>query len=535
MLDPVYEECGIVAAIDLGRDPHTGTVYDEPDDVGKLVPRMLLDIQNRGQLAAGCSVYNPADRLRIRTHKGLGSVREVFRLYDAERHRTLMEPLRGTAAIGHTRYATSGGDDPEYAQPYERRHGRLHKWFSFCFNGNVANHRQLLARLQHDLGYHQLYPDCDTELFMHYIAFHQRGSQPRDWAGVFRYLCRIVDGAWSIALLTAAGDCCVARDPSGLKPLCWGYRGRHLLVASESIALQNLGVTTITDVEPGTMLHIRDGQVRHHRLRRRARRSHCFFEWVYFANVASHLDGRSVYQARNRMGRALGRIESQPITRDHIVVPVPDTSKAAGDGFAYELGIPSIEGLVRNRYSGDRTFIEGNDRRAKVARKFIALRGILEGKKVFLIDDSLVRSTTITYLAAYIRDEGKAAEIHVRLACPPIMGPCFYGIDMSSIGELFAPRFLDAPVTRGPLPAEVLDRMAADFGVDSINYLPVDAVARCIGLPRSQLCQACIDLRYPTPAGRALYAEAVAARHQGHSGRLTTAGTCGDALGACKE
>ncbi|MFW5860030.1 MAG: amidophosphoribosyltransferase [Planctomycetota bacterium] len=526
MLDPVYEECGIAAAADLGVDPDTGEACSEPADVAALIPRMLMDIQNRGQLAAGFTVYNGDQRLLLKTHKQIGSVRDVFALGDKQAHLGLMRNRTGSMAIGHTRYATSGTDDPEYAQPYERRHGRPYKWFSFCFNGNVANHSQLFTHLRDDLGYHLLHPDCDTELFQHYIAFQQRGQRPRDWATVFRRLCTIVDGAWNIALVSARGDLCIARDPTGLKPLCWGRLGRFVVFASESIALQNLGVPEIEDVPPGTLIHVRGSRIRQVSLRKTPKVSHCFFEWVYFSHVASRLDGRSVYQSRNNMGRALARIETQPITDDHIVVPVPDTAKAAGDGFAYTLGIPAIEGLVRNRYSGDRTFIESSDRRNKVARKFVALRGILEGKKVFLVDDSLVRSTTIKYLVDFVRREGRAKEIHVRIACPPIMGPCFYGIDMSTIGELFAPRHLEAPVKRGALPPEVLERMAASFGADSLQYLPVHEVPRCIGLPRKELCMACVDRSYPTPVGRELFKEAQAAVREGRNERLTTSGTC---------
>lgn len=520
MLDPVHEECGIVATADLGG------VADDADgpDAAALVPGMLLDIQNRGQLAAGITSFDRDRSLILRTHKELGSVSEAFRLGDRAAHRRLMADLRGTMAIGHTRYSTCGADDVSYAQPLERQHGKTFKWFSFCFNGNIANHRALRDHLRDDLGYHLLRPDSDTELFMHYLAFQQRGTKPQDWATVFRRLARIVDGAWSMALVTAAGDLVVARDATGLKPMCWGRLGRHFVCASESIALQNAGVREIHDVPPGGLIHVRDGEVRHVQFAK-ARLSRCFFEWVYFANVASVIDQRSVYRARSQLGRALAEIEEERIGDDHIVVPVPDTSKAAGDAFAFTLGIPAIEGLVRNRYIG-RTFIESDDRAAKVRRKFTALRGILEGKRVFLVDDSIVRSTTLAHLIDSVRSEGRAAEIHVRIACPPIMAPCFYGIDMSSIGELFAPRHLDEPVLRGRLPHAVRERMAAAIGADSLQYLPIDRVAECIGLPAGELCMACVTRRYPTRTGQELFREAVDAHRAGRRGRITTSDAC---------
>jgi amidophosphoribosyltransferase len=519
MLDGVRDECGIVAAADLGGAAEGGT----PQSATDLLPGMLLDIQNRGQLAAGLTSFDGSRRQLLRTHKELGSVSEVFRLADKVASRQLLDDLSGSIAIGHTRYSTCGADDVSYAQPLERIHGKAFKWFSFCFNGNIANHQQLATHLADDLGYHLLRPDSDTELFMHYIAFQQRKDAKVDWGTVFRRLARLVDGAWSMALVTADGDLVVARDGTGLKPLCYGRKGRFLVFASESIALQNAGVSDIKDVEPGCLIHVERGRVRTLRFARERKPSHCFFEWVYFANVASVIDERSVYQARFNMGRALARIEDQQVGPDHIVVPVPDTSKAAGDAFAYTLGIPSIEGLVRNRYIG-RTFIESDDRAAKVRRKFTALRGILEGKKVFRVDDAIDRSTTLTDLIDYTRDEGRAEEIHVRIACPPIMGPCFYGIDMSSVSELFAPRFLDQAVTKGALPAEVRQAMADKIGADSLQYLPADLIPECIDMPKDHLCMACVSQRYPTKYGQKLYQEAVAAHRRGHSSdrRITT-------------
>ena len=184
------------------------------------------------------------------------------------------------------------------------------------------------------------------------------------------------------------------------------------------------------------------------------RRAHCFFEWVYFANVASTLDGRSVYLARKALGEELARLETVPIDDDTVVVPVPDTSKAAADAMAYALKVPCVEGLIRNRYSG-RTFIEGGgDRKRKAETKYTPLREVLEGKRVLLVEDSIVRATTLHVLLQRMRQLGQPREIHVRVACPPIISPCFYGIDMSTIGELFAPKFLagraDDARDRGP-------------------------------------------------------------------------------------
>src|SRR5262249_28909928 len=236
--------------------------------------------------------------------------------------------------------------------------------------------------------------------------------------------------------------------------------------------------------------------------------AHCFVEWMYFANGASTLDERSVCMTRAALGKELAREEQEPgrvvVDDDTVVVPVPDTGKAAADAMAHELGVPCVEGLMRNRYVG-RTFIEGVNRADRARLKYTPLREVLEGKRVFLVEDTIVRSTTLKSLLRVLRERGGAREIHVRVACPPIIAPCFYGIDMSAVKELFAPRFMKgARVTE-----EELSAMAAELGADSLRYLALEAVARCIGLDASRLCRACLTADYPTPTGEQLYELAV--------------------------
>jgi amidophosphoribosyltransferase len=248
---------------------------------------------------------------------------------------------------------------------------------------------------------------------------------------------------------------------------------------------------------------------------------------VYFANVASTLDGRSVYLTRKTLGDELARLETVPIDENIVVVPVPDTSKAAADAMAYALKVPCVEGLIRNRYSG-RTFIEGGgDRKRKAETKYTPLREVLEGKRVLLVEDSIVRATTLHVLLQRLRQLGQPREIHVRVACPPIISPCFYGIDMSTIGELFAPRFLQGE----PLVPEIEARMAAQLGADSLRYLPVEAIARAIGLPAENLCRACITGTYPTPCGQRLARVALENHRNDVAGRTyEKAGARGEAV-----
>jgi amidophosphoribosyltransferase len=295
----------------------------------------------------------------------------------------------------------------------------------------------------------------------------------------------------------------VARDPWGLRPLCYAFEDPLFAAASESVALLNLGFKpeSIKSLLPGQAITIVDGRFEVQRFANSPRKAHCFFEWIYFANVASTIDDRSVYLARKSLGEELARQETVPKGDDLIVVPVPDTSKAAADAMAFALGVPSLEGLIRNRYAG-RTFIEGGaGREAKAAAKYTPLREVLEGRRILLVEDSIVRSTTMRVLLSKIRELGGAKEIHVRVACPPIIAPCFYGIDMSRIRELFAPPFIE----KGLPTEEMYAEMAAQLGADSLRYLPVESIARAVNKPPSELCQACITGDYPTPWGQKLY------------------------------
>jgi amidophosphoribosyltransferase len=401
------------------------------------------------------------------------------------------------------RYATCGATDRSYAQPFERFHGCKWKWFSFAFNGQLANFAELRDELLTKADYH-LTRNTDTEVIMHHLSYELRGDDRPDLVEVFSNLCRKFDGAYNIVFLNGMGDMAVIRDPKGFRPLCYAEDGPLFAAASESVPLLNLGFQHVRSLEPGEMIVIQDNEVRHERFAPREKTAHCFFEWIYFANVASTLDERSVYLTRSALGKELARQERQlgrvPLDEDTIVVPVPDTGKAAADAMAFELKVPSVEGLIRNRYIG-RTFIEGQNRAERVQLKYTPLREVLAGKRVLLVEDTIVRSTTMKALLRDLRFRGGAREVHVRVACPPIVAPCFYGIDMSTIRELFAPRFM-----KGPRPtAAEQEAMAAELGADSLCYLPLEAVARCIGLDTDRLCRACLTGDYPTETGEQLY------------------------------
>jgi amidophosphoribosyltransferase len=425
-----------------------------------------------------------------------------------------MEEFAGRAAIGHTRYATCGATGKSYAQPFERRHGCKWKWFAFAFNGQLANYAALAGDLLDKQDYH-LTRDTDTEVIMHHLSYQLRAERP-DLGTMFRNLAQTFDGAYNLIYLNAMGEMAAVRDPLGIRPLCWAKDEGLVAFASESVALANLGFRDVKPVAPGEIILVGPDGLRLETLGRAEHSAHCFFEWIYFANVASELDERSVYKVRAALGRELAQTEEIDIDDDVIVVPVPDTAKAAADAMAFALKRPSVEGLFRNRYVG-RTFIQGGDRLERARQKYTPVHQVLEGKRVLLVEDTIVRSTTMQSLLKIMREVGRAKEIHVRVACPPIVAPCFYGIDMSTVGELFAPKFMRAGDGVSP---EVLREMARTLGADSLRYLSRESLARAISLPAADLCQACVGADYPTPEGRRLYQVALNAGTNGTVGRV---------------
>ncbi|MGI9457388.1 MAG: amidophosphoribosyltransferase, partial [Aeoliella sp.] len=487
-MSDLRHECGIAAIYHLpSSEPSPLCPRQGPDAVSRLMPRMLLDIQNRGQLSAGMTSFSPMREQLIDTYRELGSVAEVFRLNHRGKSENLMRQYEGRAAIGHVRYATCGEEDRSYAQPFERHHLQKRKWFSFGFNGQLANYAELREALLADDDHH-LARATDTEIMMHEISREMSGDRHPSLLEIMHNVSQRFDGAYSLALVNALGEMLVARDPLGIKPVSYAIEGPLFAAASESVALLNLGFEPeyIHSLEPGEAITVVNNEIKIERFADSPHRAHCFFEWIYFANVASNMEGRSVYIARKTLGEELARLETAPIDDETIVVPVPDTSKCAADAMAFQLGVPSVEGLIRNRYTG-RTFIEGGaGRKDKAAAKYTPLREVLEGKRVLLVEDSIVRSTTMRVLIDKLREVGHAKEIHVRVACPPIVSPCFYGIDMSTINELFAPEFMNESLSD----EERFAAMAKELGANSVRYLPVESVARAVARPQEELCQA---------------------------------------------
>lgn len=518
MPDEPKHECGLAALCWLDEPfDGNGDADTKITNVAGSMTSMLLDLQNRGQLAAGFTSYEPDRDTILNTYKDVGTVSEVVRISHQGKHESILNEYSGRAAIGHTRYATSGEeDDVRYAQPFERQHGRLWKWFSLAFNGNLANYSELKEQLLSKRGYHFTL-NTDTEIITHTLAYRLRGQRIPDLAKVMAGLNRDFDGAFNIAYLDAMGRMFVSRDPVGFRPMAWAVKGRLFAAANESVALRNLGFDEIHHLEPGQMAIVEDGKLRIERFAKSEKKARCFFEWVYFSNVASEIDYKGVYHARARSGRILAEMEDQVVDDHCIVVPVPDTAKAAADSYAFNMGMPSMEGVIRNRYVG-RTFIQPVSQRAKSAKsKYTTVHSLLSGQRVFLVEDSIVRSTTLRTLVKQVRADG-ASEVHVRVACPPIIGPCFYGIDMSTLDELHAPKFTPNRYKGDPTP-EMLKKMAKSLDVDSLKYLPVSSLGPALDVEQDSICTGCVTTEYPTAWGNKLMRRAKKNQEEGVKGR----------------
>ncbi len=499
--EELHEECGIAAVYVRGQD-------DAANKALFYLYKLLLNLQNRGQLSAGITTYNPERRQILDTYKDLGHVNEVFKTSNKQRSFEIFKRYAGAKGIGHVRYATSGSEEKGVAQPFERHHGRKWKWFSFGFNGNLANYPELKEAMLKKDEYHFTYNN-DTELLMHYIGRELKGNKKPDMGKVFGNLSKKLDGCYNLVYIDADGDIVVVRDPNGFRPLVYGFSPdkQIFMAASESNALLNCGIQEAIPLPPGHLIHVKGDSIEVKKYAESKQKSHCMFEWVYFSNVSSVLDDHSVYLTRTKLGQELARLETEKVNNtEYVVVPVPDTAKAAGDAFAFELGVPSKEGIIRNRFVG-RTFIEGGSRYDRVQNKYTALREVLEGKKILLVDDSLVRGSTTKQLVKYLKEAGGAKEVHLRISCPPIRGPCFYGIDMSTISELLVPQY-ETKGNSGDITKETCERIAKDLGGESLIFQTIEGLVRAIGMPKENMCLACIDGNYPTLWGKKLIKKA---------------------------
>jgi amidophosphoribosyltransferase len=437
----------------------------------------LFTIQHRGQDSAGILTFDGSE---IHLKKGLGLVGQAFSDED-------VRGLKGRVGIGHVRYPTIGSDNRKDCQPFFVNYPY---GIGMAHNGNLVNYEGLRRELirKHN---RMLTSKCDIELTLNLFATELinngkiKGSE-RIFAALASLMKRL-NGSYSVVSVIASEGLLAFRDPNGIKPLVFGKRkepsgATSYAFCSESVALDILGYKVVKDVAPGEAILVTHDLKVKSRVIRREKPAPCMFEWVYFARPDSVIEKKSVYGVRLALGTELARTWKKRGLKADIVIPVPDTSRTAALAFSAESGIAPREGLIKNRYS-QRTFIMGTQsgREKAVKMKLNPIILELKGRRVAIIDDSLVRGTTSKKIVKLVRDAG-AKEVHFLLTCPPIKYPCFYGIDMPTRAELIAS-------------AKSPDEIARAIGADSVVYQTLQGLKKAIGL---RVCTACLDGRYPT-------------------------------------
>ncbi len=471
--DHPHEECGVYGVYARGRD------------VARLTFFGLFALQHRGQEGAGIVT---CDGEVAWVHKGMGLVSQIF-------DEDSLRPLQGHIAIGHNRYSTTGGSNFRNTSPYliETIDGPL----GVSHNGNLTNTlnlRQML--LKRGVG---LSSTTDSEVITQMLAAPPETWLDGDWLDVdgdhldlwqhrIKAVMQVAEGAYSLTLMTRTGLYGV-RDPLGMRPLCLGKLGDGgWVLASESCALSTIGATYVRDVEPGEIVKIDDNGVHSIIGRQSQRRALCIFEYVYFARPDSNLEGQYVHTVRQRLGRQLAR--ESGVDAD-VVIGVPDSAIPAAIGYAQESGIPFSEGFTKNRYIG-RTFIQPDDelRKDSVKLKLNPLTENLQGKRVIVVDDSIVRGNTSGPIVALLRDAG-ATEVHMRISSPPIKHPCFMGVDMATHKQLIAHNY-------------TIEEIREKIGADSLQYLSIEGLEAAVqagirteGGVDAGHCTACFSGQYP--------------------------------------
>ena len=452
--DHPNEECGVIG------------VFTPEGDASRLAFFGLFALQHRGQESAGIAAANGENGV---VHADMGLVTQSFREPD-------FYPLVGDMAIGHTRYSTSGSSELCNAQPLlgDGQHGQL----AVANNGNIINALQLRDQLQDEWNC-TFTSTTDTEVIAQLLA-HATGANWED--RVFQCM-RQLEGAYSIVVQTK-DTMIAARDPLGIRPLCLGKLNGGWVVASESCALDHIGAEYIRELGPGEVIIV-DGNGLHSATWSggTGRQALCVFELIYFARPDSLMAGQLVHSARQELGAQLAR--EHPVDAD-LVIGIPDSSTAAAVGYAQESGIPFSEGLVKNRYVG-RTFIEPEQRLRDlgVRQKFNTLVDVIQGKRLVVVDDSIVRGTTTPHVVNLLR-KGGAKEVHMRVCAPPIKHPCFKGVDMASREELLAAN-------------NTLEDIRTIVGADTLGYLSVEGLLEVVGGTKGGFCDACFTGNYPVP------------------------------------
>ena len=447
----MHESCGVFG------------IYAPDEDVARLTFFALFALQHRGQESAGIA---SADGHNLQVYAQMGLVSQVFT-------EESLGKLTGHIAIGHNRYSTTGSSRVCNAQPLIVGVGP--ESLALAHNGNIVNSKLLYQELV-DKGY-SFASTTDSEVIGNLII-----SVPGEMVSRIRHAMHRLQGAYSLTLMTK-DRLFAARDPLGIRPLCLGTINTHgWVVASETCALDHIGATFVREIEPGEIVSIGPDGLESYR-EPSPQHAMCIFEYIYFARLDSTMNGRLLYQARQAMGAGLA--DEHPVDAD-LVVGVPDSAIAAATGYAQRSGIPLAEGLIKNRYVG-RTFIEPDQRLRDLGAKmkYNPMAQLLKGKRIVMVDDSIVRATTTPHLVRLLRKAG-AKEVHVRIVAPPIRYPCFFGIDMATRWELIAFQ-------------KTVPEVRDVIGADSLGYLSIKGLIKAVALPRKGFCLACFNGEYPIP------------------------------------
>lgn len=454
IFDTLKEECGVFG------------VFGHPD-AASLSYYGLHALQHRGEESAGICV---ADGENFNYHRGMGLVKEVF---DKDK----LASLQGSMSIGHVRYSTSGDSRLTNAQPlvFKYREGNL----AIATNGNIVNEPKLRRKLEMEGSIFQT--TSDTEVIAHLIA-----RSPKDFVEAAKDALQRLVGGFAFLLMTN-DKLLVASDPHGLRPLTMGRLGDAYIFTSETCALEVIGAEAIRDVAPGELLILDRNGLREERYTEAGRKALCAMEYIYFSRPDSDLNGSNLHSARKRMG---SKMALESFVDADVVTGVPDSSISAAIGYAEQTGIPYELGLIKNKYTG-RTFIQPSQelREQGVKMKLSAVRRVVEGKRVVMIDDSIVRGTTSRRIVNLLREAG-ATEVHVRITSPPFKNPCFYGIDTPDRRELIASE-------------KSVEEICREINADSLSFLSPEGLISAIGGYDEQshkggLCMACFDNDYPT-------------------------------------
>jgi len=447
----MHESCGVFG------------VYASSINVAQAIFFALFALQHRGQESAGIAV---TDGNEIKIHTSMGLVSQAFTESD-------LALLTGYIGIGHNRYSTTGSSRPTNAQPIIAKSEGL--TIALAHNGTIINSKLLRDELQ-ERGYH-FHTSSDSEVIANLIL----ASPGRNWQQKIRHAMHRLQGAYSLVILTE-NELIGVRDSFGVRPLCLGTIDSGWSIASESCALDHIGAQFIREIEPGEIVVINSHGLKSFK-KGDGKRALCIFEYIYFARPDSIIQGKLLYPTREAMGRILA--EEYPVDAD-FVMGVPDSATAAGIGYSNASGIPYCEGLLKNRYVG-RTFIEPDQRIRElgVQLKFNPLSRIIAGKRLVVVDDSIVRGTTTPHVVSLLKKAG-AAEVHLRICAPPICYPCFFGVDMASRWQLIAAR-------------KTIPEIREYLSADSLGYLSLDGLIRAVDLPRDIFCLACFTGVYPIP------------------------------------